>query len=568
LARRQLLYSVKLRIAEALDIFKLNVSSQYVIVKPAMRIAHRFASSVRCSHSVLIVLLSGMAGIMACNGHADAQDSSLHWSRGGQATAAAEQFLEVLTHAENYGLNAENYAAASLQAEALHARQSHNPGDWLSFDSHLDTALLEFMHDVHFGRIDPRLAGFDLAAPRPELRTTQILSAWTQTTHAVSDIARIEPPFGHYQLLKQALAHYRQLEQQSNTWPALPKAIDHSLRAGDACSWAPALRLWLQKLGDLPPAADPADAIPANENDLTFDETLSSAVRNFQTRHGLTADGILGMSTLTALRVPLSKRVRQIELTLERWRWLPPFQTPTIVVNIPQFRLFALNGPGDSEVDMLSMPVIVGKSFPASRTPVFISTLKQIVFRPYWDVPSRIALQELLPEVERHPGYLEENHFELVRGQTDASPVVALSTDNLRLLKSGAVRLRQRPGNDNALGLVKFVFPNTHDVFLHGTPAAQLFKQSRRAFSHGCIRVSDPSSLAWYVLRREPGDWNIERIASAMMDKDNARVTLTHPITVMILYGTAIANESGRVFLLDDVYGHDRKLERLLRASM
>jgi murein L,D-transpeptidase YcbB/YkuD len=295
-----------------------------------------------------------------------------------------------------------------------------------------------------------------------------------------------------------------------------------------------------------------------------FDSTLSAALTRFQDRHGLSADGALGGATLAALTTPMAVRVRQIELTLERWRWLPAFGAPPIIVNIPEFRLFAFNTTADRVASILQMPVIVGQAYVAKRTPVFVGDLKYVVFRPYWDVPRSITVREMLPAIRARADYLDHNHLQIVAGAGDDAKVVEATPEALAALAAGRLRLRQEPGDDNALGLVKFLFPNSHNVYMHSTPAHQLFLASRRAFSHGCIRVSDPVALATYVLRNAPGEWDSQRIEDAMHAPKPTRVELRDPIPVMILYGTAMATEAGPVQFFEDIYGHDRKLESLL----
>ena len=257
-------------------------------------------------------------------------------------------------------------------------------------------------------------------------------------------------------------------------------------------------------------------------------------------------------------------KVRKIELTLERWRWLPAFYTPPVIVNIPQFRLFAFRTTADRAADILQMDVIVGRTFPRTRTPVFVADMTSVIFRPYWDVPRSIMLREELPKIRRNPAYLAAQHLEIVRGATDSATPLPATALSVQLLASGAARLRQRPGPDNALGLIKFDLPNQYDVYLHSTPAQQLFLRQRRAFSHGCIRVSDPVALAAYVLHDTPGDWTPARIRTAMNGSQTRRVRLGRHIRVIILYGTVLAKEDGEVLFFDDLYGQDRRLERLL----
>jgi len=257
-------------------------------------------------------------------------------------------------------------------------------------------------------------------------------------------------------------------------------------------------------------------------------------------------------------------QIRKIELTLERWRWLPEFTTPPIIVNIPQFRLFAFKSTRDLRSEILQMDVIVGKTFPKFHTPVFAADLKFVVFRPYWDIPYSIMIKEMLPELRRKSDFWQKQHLELVAGPGDSSPVVPFTPESLDRLAAGKLRLRQQPGPDNALGLVKFMFPNEYNVYLHSTPARQLFARSRRAFSHGCIRVSDPVMLAGHVLRNAAGAWTPETITAAMNGTETFRVNLKTPIRVMIVYATALAQEDGSVVFFDDIYGHDRKLSELM----
>jgi murein L,D-transpeptidase YcbB/YkuD len=382
------------------------------------------------------------------------------------------------------------------------------------------------------------------------------LSALAAANDVNQTFAGIEPPFHQNALLKTALAKYLDLAQH----PELKKLppISSSLKPGDRYAGALPLRRLLSALGDMPgPGTTPA------EDDI-FSAELSEGVRTFQQRHGMSADGLLGKTTFVALTTPFTKRVRQIDLTLERWRWLPLFETPPIIVNIPQFRLFAFRTTEDRVADILEMDVIVGKTYPRMQTPVFESDMRYVVFRPYWDIPPSILRSEMLPKIRANPGYLAAQRLQIVNGQGDNSPVVPPSPAAIEALAAGKYRLRQMPGEDNALGLVKFMFPNTYNVYLHSTPAHRLFKESVRTFSHGCIRVSDPLALATHVMRDEPGEWTREKIDATMNGEKTVRVNLQRPITVLILYGTALATEAGPVMFFDDIYGYDRKLEQRL----
>ncbi len=355
------------------------------------------------------------------------------------------------------------------------------------FDIALSAAGLQFLSDLHFGRVDPHTAGFELGSARPPLDLPSLLERLAVTDSAEQVANSVEPSFLHYRLLKDALARYR------------------LLATGDAI-------------------ATPTERLTA----------------------------------------PYARRIRQIELTLERWRWLPAFTSPPIIVNIPQYRLFAFNSTQDRKSEILQMDVIVGRTYSSLRTPVFAAEMKYVIFRPYWDIPFSIMSHEMLPLIRANPDYLRREHLEIVRGSSDSADALPPTPGNIDALASGALRLRQEPGADNALGLIKFVLPNTHNVYLHSTPVPRLFSQSKRAFSHGCIRVSDPVALAAYVLRSAPGNWTTETIEAAMNGSVTRRVNLANPIPVMILYGTVLATEDGGVMFFEDIYGHDRRLEALL----
>ena len=489
--------------------------------------------------------------------HADRSGAPL-WTVHGRPTVAADHFLRVLRSAESYGLRPADYDAQALTTEAtgLASSAGGDPERQAQFELRLSRAALTWVVHLHHGRANPQLAGFHLSGPRTDLDFAAAVRELAATNDIGRVLAAIEPQFYHYRLLEQALPHYRELASDP-TLTQLPDLTARSIRPGDFYRGAPALRRLLVALGDLPITARTPDS------DLTLDTALVAALTRFQSRHGLAADGTLGRATYQALTTPLTRRVRQIELTLERWRWLPSLTTPPIIVNIPQFKLYAFRSTEDRRSDVLQMDVIVGQTFAARRTPVFAADMQYVVFRPYWDVPFNIMKQEMLPGIRADGSYLEKHHLEIVRGPGDDAVPVASTAEAIAALAAGKLRVRQRPGADNALGLIKFMFPNSHNVYLHSTPTRELFKQSQRAFSHGCVRVSDPIALAVHVLRNTPGDWTPENI-EAGMNGSTRRVTLAQPIPVMILYGTALATEAGEILFFEDLYGLDRKLERLL----
>jgi L,D-transpeptidase YcbB len=475
------------------------------------------------------------------------------WTMNGKVTQQATTLIQALRSAETYGLRSTDYGVEAMVA-LLAPRSAEHVA---SFDVQLSALASRFLQHLHQGRADPRAAGFELQESRPPLDLAAILTLLATTDNASAVISSVEPAFYHYRLLKDALKRYQQLADKPGL-SDLPR-FQSTIKPGGPYAGAPALRKLLHALGDLP-------AIPPKAGPV-LDPKLVKALQRFQERHGISPSGRLDAATHAALTVPLAKRVRQIELTLERWRWLPSFETPPIIVNIPQFRLFAFRSTQDLQADILQMDVIVGQSYPERQTPVFAGDLRYLIFRPYWDIPTSILQNEMLPRIRDNPGYLAAQHLEMVQGDLDDSATVLPPTPaNIEALAAGKLRLRQQPGPDNALGLIKFMFPNSHDVYLHSTPAHQLFKESRRDFSHGCIRVSDPLALAVQVLRNTPGDWTREKIDEAMQSGPaNQRVNLASPIRVFILYATVLAKEDGTILFFDDIYEHDKRLEDLLK---
>lgn len=483
------------------------------------------------------------------------------WFAGRSPSRAALALAEELRTAGKRGLSPEDYSAAAFSdGLRLAADSGASEASGARLDVALSVTAARFAAELHSGRIDPRTLGFELDAPRPLLDVLPILRALAAAPgpDAITGVLDgLEPGWRRVTLLKEALARYRALAKES---PAvtMEKPARWDLAAGDAYAGAPELRRLLAALGDLPQGAEePAD--PG-----VIDAAASAALAGFQRRHGLSPSGALDQRTFRALSVPLERRVRQIELALERFRWLPPsVDGPPIVVNIPQFRLFAFYTTEDREDAILRVDVIVGRTFARFNTPVFAADMTHVIFNPYWDVPRGILVNELLPQIRADPGWMHRNGYEVVG--SDGTLTQQASAETLAALAARTARLRQRPGQNNALGKVKFVFPNRHNVFLHDTPSVELFAATRRAFSHGCIRVADPVALAEYALRENPG-WTRARIVEAMKGAAPVRVDLEEPIRVFILYATALVAEDGTVYFFDDIYGHDARLESALAA--
>jgi murein L,D-transpeptidase YcbB/YkuD len=503
----------------------------------------------------------------------------LLWSDGEKPSTAALVLLQELRHASERGLDPEDYPGNRLAYLLIDLIDSGHPGveQWALFDASLSLAGLRFLSDLHYGRIDPASVGHNLTVERIRLDLPTTLAHLATAVNVGIAIDSLEPQFTHYALLKRELARYRELAAREglNDLPPLPA---RSLKTGDVYAGTPQLERLLTVLGDMPggqprggnpPDISPPDTQPPGESSTAaqiLTPRLVDAIKHFQYRHGEKPDGTLGAATLAELTKPLSLRARQIELTMERWRWLPSeLVSAPIIVNIPQFRLFAFESTVDSEAQIRQMDVIVGKAFEATQTPVFTADMTYLVFRPYWEVPYSIALKEIVPAARRNPSYIDKHQMEIVRGVGDSALGLPSTAENVELVAKGALRLRQKPGPNNSLGLVKFMFPNPYNVYLHSTPAGGLFAESRRDFSHGCVRVSDPAGLAQYVLRDSP-EWTREKIQAAMNGTNTLTVTLKNHIRVFFVYGTALVTESGNALFFDDIYGHDQRLEAALNS--
>jgi murein L,D-transpeptidase YcbB/YkuD len=466
----------------------------------------------------------------------------------GRLTAQARAGLTLLDQAASQGLDPAAYDLAELAPIAAHLDGPTPVPAALAaqFDVLMTAGVLRYFRHVHLGRVDPQTLGFQLTIPEEEHDFAEIVRTAIDQHRLTEAAADMEPPLAQYQALKAMLVRYRLLAATADAAPAFTGVV----RPGEPFDGLATLQRLLVALGDLPGDTPfPASGI--------YDGAITQGVARFQQRHGLDADGVIGQTTQEALRVPLSWRARQIELALERLRWLPDLsQGRLIAVNIPMFRLWAWDSV-PSTTPTLTMAVIVGRAL-RTRTPVFADRMEYVIFRPYWNVPSSI------PAIRRNPNYLDRERLEIVRGQADASLVLAPTPENIAALGKGDVRLRQRPGLGNALGLVKFMFPNQNDVYMHDTPTPQLFQRSRRDFSHGCIRVENPRGLAEWALGVDPS-WTQERIVAAMNGDDNRRVTLPEPIQVVIFYTTAVVlPEDGSVHFAQDLYGHDARLDKAL----
>jgi len=483
-------------------------------------------------------------------------DYALAWVHDSQPTPQAAAVIAVLQNADNKGLHAEDYDSSRWSARMSRLRpavSSPADADLADFDLALTVCLMRYISDLHIGKVNPHFFhyGFDIENKKydlPDLIREHVLTAADVSTA----LQHIEPPFPGYQRTQKALETYRKLASQDDG-EAIP-VPSKPIAPGQPYAGIARLTRLLRLLGDLP-----ADAQVPPDSTL-YSGPLVDAVKHFQQRHGLDTDGRLNAATVQQLNVPLSQRVHQLELTLERWRWVPhDFPRPPVVVNIPEFRVRGLNSQGHVEV---AMNVVVGRAY-RSETPVFSDQMEYVVFRPYWNVTPSIQRSEMVPKITKDRDYLAKHDLEAFNSQGQVIAAGHVSDEVLADLRSGKLSIRQRPGPDNALGPAKFIFPNHFNVYLHGTPAHELFARSRRDFSHGCIRLEDPLAMAVWVLQDQP-EWTRERIQAAMNGQTSSQVNLKQKIPVLIVYATAVVLENGDVEFFDDIYGHDRELEAVL----
>jgi L,D-transpeptidase YcbB len=485
----------------------------------------------------------------------DSFDGALPWIRDSRPTSQALSIVQLLKTADREGLDPEDYDGPRWESRIRAIEQYSQPpeSDLVRFDVALTVSVMRYLSDLHLGRVNPRLFHSELDIDRENFDLSEFLRRNLVNAPDVNTaIEAVEPPFPAYHRTLNALRTYLELARRDDG-ELLP--IPHkAIRPGDSYAGLPRLMRLLVLLGDF------TENERETSSPTVYQGTLVTAIKRFQQRNGLEANGLIDVHTTKELNTPVGRRVAQLQLTLERLRWLPhQFQRPPIIVNIPEFRLRAID---DQYHWVLFMKVVVGRAY-RHRTPVFAANVRSVIFRPYWNVPLSIVRAELLPHIENDPAYLAKNSYEVVDsagtvvGQGTASEAIKLQ------IRSGKLGIRQIPGPTNALGLLKFDFPNPHDVYMHGTPATELFARSRRDFSHGCIRLEDPVALANWLLR-DKAEWTADRIRASMFGEKTLRVDLEEPVPLLIVYGTAVVMEDGEVRFFQDIYGHDAALEQAL----
>ncbi len=477
------------------------------------------------------------------------------WVDGHKATRQAIALADLFKASAGKGLNPDDYDA-SLWAARLAGLHTAGDRQIADFDTAMTVATMRYISDLHIGRVNPQHFAFGVNVQTKKYDLPNFVAEQVVGAQDVAESLKgVEPASAEYLETEKALTRYQQMAKDSgNEQPITAPAA--AVSVGATYAQAGVLAARLQLLGDM----QDGDGSSSAES-RSYTQALANGVKEFQSTHNLLSDGRLTPQTVTALNVPIAVRVQQIEDTLERMRWLAPeYEKPGVLVNVPEFTLRAYDTDQGDRKLAFQMRVVVGKSLEEDhRTPVLAQEMKYVVLRPFWNVTPTIVKKELVPHVEANKGYLEAKNFEVV--DRAGKPVNNWTASGL---EHSEYMVREKPGPKNSLGLVKFMFPNKLNIYLHSTPATELFDHTRRDFSHGCIRLQEPEKLADWVLRDQP-EWAPDKIHDAMENgEDNKIVSLTHPIPVLIFYETARVDDDGKVYFFDDIYGYDKDMEAVL----
>jgi murein L,D-transpeptidase YcbB/YkuD len=507
------------------------------------------------------------------------RDNELAWTRDGKPTNAAMALLQLFQDAAQKGLNPEDYDAdatgegrwaARLQRLSVIAQKkdaSEAAQDAVAqFDVAMTISAMRYLEDLHVGRVNPQALNFDIDAPqkRAAFDVATLLNDHLVDAEDVPQVAEsVEPQSPIYKQTEQALAAYRVLamKQSATPSPALPALPSGVKPVGVGGRYAAIPQLWtrLQVEGDVA-AQEPGDA--ATKLPQSYDAKVAAGVKHYQERHGLQDDGRLGQATIDSLNVPMSVRVQELDDSLERWRWMPDnYMQPRVLANLPEFLLRAYEA---DHTLAFTMKVVDGEAKGNHDTPMFVRLMRYVVFRPYWNLPPSIIKKEIVPHLQKSGlRYLAANDYQVYKN--DGTVVTKFTVHDLEHLR---YNVRQMPGPKNSLGLVKFLFPNTYDVYMHSTPELYLFGLWRRDRSHGCVRLQHADQMALWVLHGDQSDpdaengWDADKIDVAMTgDLNNRTVNLKTPLPVVIGYFTAMPNEDGTTHFFNDIYGYDKDLE-------
>ena len=467
------------------------------------------------------------------------------WTRDTGLKGKGKALLKMLENAGDDGLDPAWYGTADIKARA----GSTNPEVLAELDLLMSMAFADYAGDLQKGRIDPSSIDRELHIKPHGPGALTLIDKAEEADDLEPFVYQLADANPRYARLKKALADYRKIAA-SGGWPKIPAGA--ALKPGMDDARVPVLRKYLTVTGDLA-ANDTPDS-------TTYDDTLVAAVRKFQERHGEDVDGVIGPGTLKAMNVPVGDRIRQIIINLERRRWMERnLGKRYVFVNQADQFLKVVDTLPTREKTIFTARVVVGKPF--HRTPVFSDMMEYIVINPYWNVPPSIANKEFLPKLRRDPGALARMNIRIIAASGEVNPYSV----NWNAMSRIPYRLRQDTGGRNALGRLKFIFPNPYNVYIHDTPSKSLFKRSSRYFSHGCMRVQNPVSLAAVLLG--PQGWNAARIKARITGGKRQIVRLKKKIPVHVTYLTAWVNKDGTVNFRKDIYGRDRRLAKALLGA-
>ena len=485
-----------------------------------------------------------------------------HWlGLDGLDRQRADELLALLRHADEDGLNPARYRIADISA-LLAAKKNE---DLARLDLLLTAAMSAYITDMRKGAAASTHFDLSLLAAVRESGgdVPNILKEGLRTVELRRFLERQAPQHQAYRTLKGLLASRRKIEaaQGEGGWPKLPDG--KKIEPGMTDERLSLLAQRLVSSGDLRTLPPPVYADSPKRLRI-YDSELVKGVKRFQARHNMEQDGVVGKTTLAALNSPGREQIRKIILSLERWRWLPhQLNGRRIVVNIAGFSLTVMQ----DEQTELAMPVIVGQD--DHQTPIFSQDMSYIELNPYWNVPQSIARKEIVEKMKKDPSYLSRQRIRIFAGWGSGAPEVSPAAINWQTIGAGInrYRLRQEPGKGNALGTVKFVFPNRSSVYMHDTPGRNLFQQTRRSLSHGCIRVSQPFELTLHLLQSD--GWNVspERLKKEIASQKPQSYVLHKPVPVHILYLTAVVAEDGSAHFYEDIYGNDAQLAAALQLD-
>jgi murein L,D-transpeptidase YcbB/YkuD len=480
------------------------------------------------------------------------------WIENQQISDQARLFIRFIQESEQDGLIPEDYHLSAIQELLFSINMPQSPTgehpiqQLIDLDILLTDALYRYSYHMAKGRVDPETVDSLWLSLKPFENINDLIGHALYTRTLEETLYRLKPTHPGYYRLREALQHYRDI-QKNGGWPVIPDG--GFIRPEDINDRIPLIRKRLAITGD----------IQASNNALskTHDTGLVHAIKRFQYRHGIDPDGIIGPQTLREMNIPVTDRIRQIEMNLERWRWLShDFGQKYILVNIADYSLTAMNGSDP----VLSMRVVVGQAY--RRTPVFSERMRYLVINPDWNIPEKIAIEDKLPIIKKNPDYLIRQNIHVYSGWDENALAINPHTIDWSRINAGyfPYRLKQKPGTQNALGRIKFMFPNRFAVYLHDTPQRNLFKRTSRGFSSGCIRIEKPVDLAAYVLSGN-SEWTVEKIIKTIDSGKTKVIPIRDSIMVHLLYWTVWVDEGGIVNFRDDIYDRDRPLWEAIETA-